>query len=424
MRRRVAVTGLGVVTPFGHGVARLWAALEAGRSAARPITLFDTTSFPVQFACEVPGIDERAPGQRTRRFALDAAAEAWADAALPPGTVDPERIGVALAVGYTGLDSAWFADEIDFLGRWRGGEDGAALADAVWDALVPAHGGPETFGLFLRPETVVGEVARRCGAAGPGAMVMTSCPASAQAMATAAAAIRDGEADVMVTGGADSMVNFLGMAAFARMQALSRNNAEWETASRPYDRRRDGFVMGEGGGVVVLEAWESAVARGARIHAEWLGAALTCDAYRLSDEHPDGVAAIDAVRRALADAGVAPGDLGYVNAHGSSTPMNDRVETRVLHGALGDAARRLPVSSTKSMIGHLVHASAAVELVTTVVAMNRGVVPPTAHLRERDPQCDLDYVPVEARAHRFARALKTSFGFGGINAAVVLGAPA
>lgn len=421
-RRRVAITGMGAVTPFGRGLETLWENVCTGRSGAGPITLFDPADMPVRFACEVPDAPTRGPGLRVAGFSTDACDEAWIDARLPQGLVDPERIGLCWAVSSLAPEAAWFADEIDELLRLPAGASSADFEARILDTLVSAHGGEEALGLGVRPTSLVAALAERYGAEGSSALVNTSCPGSLQALILAAEAIRDGELDVALAGGGESLISMIGMMGFARLQALSTNNDEWETASRPFDRRRDGFVMGEGAGALMLEDWDLAVRRGATIHAEWLGTGLTCDAYKLTDEHPEGVSAIEAVRRAVRDAGVEPSDVGYVNAHGSSTPMNDRVETLVMHRALGDHARRVPVSSTKSMLGHMIHAAAVVEIITTVLALQRATVPPTAHLEDPDPRCDLDYVPHEARPHRFDVALKNAFGFGGINAAVVLGA--
>lgn len=418
-RRRIAITGMGATTPFGAGLGKLWAGVQQGRSTSGPITIFDPGDIPVRFACEVPGVDERGPGFRAWRFAAEACDEAVADAGLP-GDLDAERVGLSYAVGSFAPETAWFADEIET--ALEHAKTHRELLDNVYQRVLPKHGGMEALSRGLFPSLLSGELARRCGAEGPTCLVVTSCPGSLQALIAAADAIRDGEADVAIAGGTECLVSQLGIMGFARLQALSANNEECETASRPFDRRRDGFVMGEGAGAIVLEDWEHALRRGARIRAEWLGYGLTCDAYKITDEHPDGISAAEAVRRALADAGVAPERIGYVNAHGSSTQMNDRIETKVLHATLGAHARRIPVSSTKSMIGHLIHGAAVVELATTVLALESQIVPPTANYRERDAHCDLDYVPNEPRAHDFDVALKNAFGFGGINASVVVGA--
>jgi 3-oxoacyl-[acyl-carrier-protein] synthase II len=409
---------MGVVSPFGCGIAALWEGVSHGRSAARPITLFDAADLPVRFACEVPGDFPPHPTERVSAFALEAAQQAWKSAGAP--SVDPRRIGVSLAVGHLGNEASWFPDEVAWIGEERPDPADPNLIDIALQRLLPAYGGVESLERALHPDGLLVDVARACGAEGPAAVVHTSCPASLQAAILAAEQIRDGEADLVVTGGAESMINPVGMMSFARMQALSTNNEEYASASRPFDRTRDGFVMGEGAGMLVLEDFDHALRRAAPILGEWLGAGMSCDAYRLCDEHPEGVGAVAALQAALREAAVAPDAIDYVNAHGSSTPMNDRIETLALKAALGDHARAVPISSTKSMHGHLIHAAAAVEVIVTLLAMRHGIVPPTAHLRQRDPLCDLDYVPNEARAARVEHAVKTSFGFGGINAALVL----
>ncbi|HET8538472.1 MAG TPA: beta-ketoacyl-[acyl-carrier-protein] synthase family protein [Anaeromyxobacter sp.] len=424
--RRVAITGAGVVSPVGVGVPAFFAGLREARSGVGPIRAFDATGLATRIAAEVTGLDAAAaardvpePGRaallrdRKSLFGLAAAREALADAfgARGPGPWHaPERVGVSVA---TGLEVFHLEDLAPHVQAGR--IDGAALAAAV--AAAPAGGH-----LQIPADLGARAIARAAGARALFAVNVSACAAGAQAIGAGWLAIRDGAADAVVAGGYDSMVNPLGVAGFCLLEALSRANDLGSAASRPFDAGRDGFVLGEGAGMVVLEELGAARARGATVHAELLGYGSTLDAYRVSDPVPGEAGAIAAMERALAAAGLAPGDVDYVNAHGTGTRKNDPAETRALRRVFGAAADRLPVSSTKSQIGHLIGAAGAVELVASIFALREQVLPATINLRERDPECDLDYVPNVPRRAAVRRVLSNSFGFGGQNAALVVGA--
>jgi 3-oxoacyl-[acyl-carrier-protein] synthase II len=404
--RRVVVTGLGLVSPLGNTADDSWSALVAGRSGAGPITLFDATDHPTRFACEVKELDvsayvDRRDARRMDRathLALAAARQAEADAGLDLRSV-AERAGAAVGTAIGGLQS---------------------LEDAV---LTLEARGPDRVSPFsvvqMIPNLSAGWVSIELGTRGPLLTETTACAASAMALGDGLDAIRLGRADVMVCGGTEAPVTPVGMAGFGAMRALSRRNDDPARASRPFDAGRDGFVMGEGAALLVLEELEHARARGARIHAELAGYGVSSDANHVSDPDPTGANPARAVSMALADAGVAPEQVGYVNAHGTSTPAGDAAETRVLKRALGDHAPRVAVSSTKGATGPPLGAAGAVEAVFAILALERGVLPPTINYETPDPACDLDYVPNEARAAQVDVALSTSFGFGGHNACLV-----
>ena len=406
-RRRVVVTGLGMVTPLGSDLESSWTNLLAGASGAGPITQFDASAFPVTFACEAgafdPGewIDYKA-ARRMDRFthlALAAARQAEADAGLDIAA-EPERVGAAVATGIGGLKS--FEACI------------AQLEDRGPDRVNP-------FSIVqIIPNLAAGWVSMELGTKGPLLSECTACAASNMAIGDGLDAIRLGRADVMICGGTEAPISRVGIAGFAAMRAISRRNEDPERASRPFDAGRDGFVMGEAGAMVVLEELEHARARGARIHAELLGYGLSADATHVSDPDPTGSSPARAMRMAFADAGIEPGEVGYVNAHGTSTPIGDAAETRVLKLALGEEhAYATPVSSTKGATGHCLGAAGAVEAIFTILAIERGQLPPTINYESPDPECDLDYVPNEPRARQVEVAVSNSFGFGGHNACVV-----
>ena len=426
MRRRVVITGMGVITPLGHSVAELFASQIEGRTAIGPITHFDARTFPTTFASEVKGFDlakfipdadrYRNCGVNTH-FALAAGKAALAEAGLLEVKGDRSRMGV-------------------YLGSGEGKEDFEALTTSTAIATAPGERTTnirQATGLLYQrlngpqeaeQEMFVpsGYLANEFALDGPFASCQTACAASSQAIGEATEMIRSGEADVMLAGGSHSMITPLGITGFNRLTALSQRNDSPKTASRPFDLTRDGFVIGEGSGLVVLEELESAKARGANIIAEVTGYGSTADAYRMTDPHPEGKGAIRAMAEALADAGVAPTDIGYINAHGTSTQANDSAETAGIKVVFGEYAYKVPVSSSKSMLGHLIAAAGVVELVITVMALRCGVVPPTINYETPDPACDLDYVPNVARESRFRHALSNSFGFGGQNIALVLSA--
>ena len=424
MRRRVVITGIGMVTPLGLTAADTFAALLEGKSGAGPITHFPAATYPTNFACEVKGFDianyvrDTAPYRDSGpniRFAVASARQALDDANLLPHKLDPTRIGVYLGAGEGGDDvsalvtsAAGAADESGFRAdHGKFCEIARRLHNPRREELVEMH----QSSAFVADEFDLG---------GPNLTTLTACAASAQALGEALELIRYGDADVMVAGGSHSMIHTLGVTGFTLLTALSRRCDSPTTASRPFDATRDGFVLGEGGGMVILEEFEHAKKRGATIYAELSGYGTTGDAYRMTDPHPQGRGAVRAMKDALRNAGITGADIGYVNAHGTSTPANDESETAAIKGSLGESAYRTPVSSTKSMMGHLIAAGGVVELIVSVLAMRKGVIPPTINYEHPDPLCDLDYVPNTAREVAGIRhVLSNSFGFGGQNITLV-----
>jgi 3-oxoacyl-[acyl-carrier-protein] synthase II len=410
--RRVVITGLGMVSPLGASAAETWQGVVSGRGGVAPIARFDASTFPTQFAAEVKdfSVDPYVSNRATRRllsraasFGLAAAKMAWQDAGL--AEVNRARVGVILGSCLTAPTPA----ESNAWCRIHDG--GTPPEQAVEDPFA-----------FLRRASHTGTalIASELGAEGPNASVYVACASGTQAIGMARQAVREGDADVMVTGGYDSMVSEWYILLFSAINALSRRNADPERASRPFDRDRDGFVMGEGAGVLVLEERLHALRRGAAIYAELLGYGSSLDAYRITDSPADGAGAARAMSRALANAGIGPEEVDYINAHGTSTPDNDRSETRAIKSVFGEASYRLAVSSTKSMTGHLISAAGGLEAGLTALALRDGIVPPTINLHEPDPECDLDYVPWQARAAPLQVALSNSFGFGGSNGSIVL----
>ena len=425
MRRRVVITGMGVVTPLGHTVAELFTNQVEGRTAVGPITRFDAHTFPTTFASEVKGFELEKFLKDTSRyhrcglntqFALAAAKQAVADAELlDPAKGDRSRMGV-------------------YLGSGEGSDEFPSLVRGIAHASPATGPGPVNAGEFARvmlqwmdgPRegeqemyTPAGHVAGCFALDGPNLACQTACAASSQAIGEAVDLIRCGDADVMVAGGSHSMIHPLGVSGFNRLTALSQRNDSPRTASRPFDASRDGFVIGEGAGLVVLEELEHAKKRGVHIYAELTGYGTTADAYRMTDPHPQGRGAIRCMKDAIADAGLSPADIGYINAHGTSTQANDSTETSAIKAVFGEYATQVPISSSKSMLGHLIAAAGVVELVICLMALRRGVIPPTINYQHPDPVCDLDYVPNQAREVRFRHVLSNSFGFGGQNISLV-----
>ena len=406
-RRRVVITGLGAVTPLGNDVRSTWDYLISGGSGAGPITQFDATDFPVTFACEVkdfvPGdwVDHK-QARRMDRFAqliVAAARQAEADSGLDIAR-EADRVGAAIATGIGGLKS--FQDCHDTL-RERG-------PDRVNPFAIPA----------IIPNMGAGWVSMELGTKGPLMSECTACAASNMAIGDGTDAIRLGRADVMFCGGTEAAINKVGIAGFGAMRALSRRNDDPTRASRPFDAGRDGFVMGEGGAVLVLEELEHAKARGAKIYAEVVGYGVSADASHITEPDPTGVNPARALTMAMGDAGVTPEDIGYINAHATSTPIGDSSETRVIKLAMGEErARKIAVSGTKGATGHCLGAAGAIEALFTTLAVHEGTLPPTINYEVPDPECDLDYVPNEARKADIRVAVNNSFGFGGHNACVV-----
>jgi 3-oxoacyl-[acyl-carrier-protein] synthase II len=398
---RVVVTGIGPVTPVGIGLDPFWEALTSGRSGIGRIERFDPSDLPVQIAGEVHDFtptDWMTPKEvkradRAVHFAVAAAKLAWKDAGEP--SVDPARTGVMFSTGIGGLSSLLAQHKV-FLERG---------ADRVSPFMVP----------MLMPNAAAGNVAMAFGFTGPNECITTACAAGAHAVGDGYRLIQRGLADVCVAGGTEASVLGLTIAGFAQMQALTRN-PDPARASRPFDRDRDGFVLSEGAGALVLEDADRAVARGARIYAEVAGYGASADAYHITAPEPEGLGAIQALQACLEDAAEPPDAVGYVNAHGTSTPLNDASETRALKKALGDHAYRVPVSSTKSMTGHMLGAAGAVEGAVAALVVARGVIPPTINYENPDEDCDLDYVPNQAREGDVRFALSNAFGFGGHNA--------
>jgi 3-oxoacyl-[acyl-carrier-protein] synthase II len=406
-RRRVVITGLGAVTPLGVDVESTWDGLVAGRSGAGEITQFDSSDYAVHFACEVKGFDptqyiDRKQARRMDRFAhliVAAARQAEADSGISIES-ESDRVGAAIATGIGGLK---------------------AFQDCHSELL---ERGPDRVNPFSIPEIIpnmgAAWVSMQLGTQGPLSSQCTACAASNMAIGDGLDAIRLGRADVMLCGGTEAPVTEVGIAGFSAMRALSRRNDDPEAASRPFDSGRDGFVMGEAGAVVVLEELEHAKARGAKIYAELLGYGVSSDARHITEPDPSGVNPARAMTMAFKDASVEPDEIDYINAHGTSTPLGDSAETRVIKLALGEEnARNTPVSSTKGATGHCLGAAGAVEAMFSILAIERGVLPPTINYEEPDPTCDLDYIPNESREADVRTSVSNSFGFGGHNATVV-----
>jgi len=424
MRRRVVVTGMGMVTPVGRDCASTWKALLEGRSGVGPITLFDARTFPTTFAAEVTDfqladhLEDAARWDnysRNTRFALAAAKQAVEDAGLETASgLDRGRFGVYLGAGEGQHDFPRFVRAVFETANTEGKVDTARFTRLAPTILNPLHEAEQ------EPGTPSAHVAARFGAEGLNVTCLTACAASSQAIGEATEAIRRGEADVILSGGTHSMIHPLGVTGFNLLTALSTRNDDPPRASRPFDRDRDGFVLGEGAGMLVLEELEHARRRGATIHGEVVGYGTTADAFRITDSHDEGRGAIAAMKQALADARITPDQLNYINAHGTSTQVNDSIETLAIKKALGEAAYRIPVSSTKSMMGHLIAAAGSVEAIVCLLAIRESVLPPTINLDNPDHDCDLDYVPNQARPHTVGYALSNSFGFGGQNIALIL----
>jgi 3-oxoacyl-[acyl-carrier-protein] synthase II len=422
MRRRVVVTGVGCVTPLGTNVPALWQNLLAGKSAVGYTTLFDASSFPTKISAEVRDWSIAAEGEdpaewakrgRHTRFAAGAAKQAVNDAGIL-GTVEPTKFGVYLGAGEGQQDFDAFSRMM--VAALRSGE--LDLAEFVRQGLEQLDPQLE---LEQEPNMPAGYLAAMFDAQGPNVNCLTACAASSQAVGEATEMIRRGETDVMLSGGAHSMIHPFGVTGFNLLTALSERNDEPHRASRPFDLHRDGFVLGEGAAMVVLEEYDRARKRGANIYGEIIGYGTTADAFRITDTHPEGRGAISCLNMALRDAGKNPDEIDYINAHGTSTAVNDKVESLAIKASLGDAAYKTPVSSTKSMMGHLIAAAGATELIICLMALRDGKVPPTINYDTPDPECDLDYVPNTARDHKCRTVASNSFGFGGQNITLIAG---
>src|SRR3990170_1694879 len=425
MRRRVVVTGMGCITTVGHDVHTMWKSLCEGRSGVGNITSFDASNFPTKFAAEVRDFrledycdnpERFKPAGKNIRFAVAAAAQAVKDSGVLDSSLNPAEFGVYLGAGEGQQDFLLFMSMVAEAQR-NGELDLEQFTRAGLERLDPQSE------LEQEPNMPSGHLASLFNAQGPNLNCLTACAASSQAIGEATEIIRRADADVMLSGGAHSMIHPFGVTGFNLLTALSTHNDDPQRASRPFDKNRDGFVLGEGAAMVVLEELEHAKQRGAHIYGEILGYGTTADAFRITDTHPEGRGAITCMKMALRDAAKNPEDIHYINAHGTSTQVNDRVETIAIKEALGpDVAYKVPVSSTKSMTGHLIAAAGATELIICLMAMRDNVVPPTINYETPDPQCDLDYVPNAAREHKVRTILTNSFGFGGQNIALVAGA--
>lgn len=423
MRRRVVVTGIGMINPMGHDVATVWSGLKEGKSGVAPTTLFDASGFPTKISAEVKNWDIASTGEsaqvwrdrgRHTKFAAGAAKQAVADSGLADASIDPVRFGIYLGSGEGNQDFLTFTKMMS-AALESGDYDAAKFIAAGLAALNPAKE------LEQEPNMPAAHLAAMFNAQGPNFNCLTACAASSQAIGEATELIRRGDADVMLAGGTHSMIHPFGVTGFNLLTALSTSNDHPTKASRPFDRERDGFVLGEGSAMVILEELESARKRGANIYGEVLGYGTTADAYRITDIPPDGHGGIAAMRMAIADAKLNPNQIGYVNAHGTSTQVNDKVETLACKEVFGDFAPKVPVSSTKSMMGHLIAAAGVTEMIVCLLAIRDGVLPPTINYENPDPLCDLDYVPNVARESDIQYALNNSFGFGGQNVTLCLG---
>jgi 3-oxoacyl-[acyl-carrier-protein] synthase II len=407
LSRRVVVTGVGLVSPLGIGTEANWEALSAGRSGIGPITRFDASQFSARIAGEVKQFDplqfiEKKDVKKMDVFiqlAIAAAQFAVDDAGLQVTPEIATRVGVFIASGIGGFSTI----------------------EREHKALL--EGGPRRISPFFIPAAIInlaaGQVSIRFGAKGPNSATCTACSASAHAIGDALEIIRRGRADVMIAGGSESAITPMGVGGFAAMRALSTRNDEPATASRPFDLDRDGFIMGEGSGVIILEELEFARRRGAPIYAELVGYGMSADAFHITAPSEDGEGGMRVMTSALDDAGVAPAQVDYINAHGTSTPYNDRLETLAIRRLFGEHAAKLAISSTKSMTGHLLGAAGGLEAGITALAIKHQLVPPTINYRTPDPECDLDYVPNTARPMNITYALSNSFGFGGTNGALL-----
>ncbi len=406
-KRRVVVTGIGLVSPLGVGTEATWKGLLAGASGAAPITLFDASQHTTRFACEVKGFDPHAwvekkdvkKMDRFIQFAVAAADGALKDCGLAIDAGNAERVGVYIGSGIGGF----------------------ATIEREHETLLKS--GPKRISPFFIPASIVnlasGWVSIRSGAKGPNSATCTACTTSAHAIGDSFRLIQRDDADVMIAGGSEAAITPLGVGGFAAMRALSQRNDEPTRASRPFDAERDGFVIGEGSGIVVLEEIEHARRRGAHVYCELVGYGMSSDAYHISAPCEDGDGAIRVMRATLKDAGVAASEVGYVNVHGTSTPAGDRVEVIAIKNVFGEHARKLAISSTKSMTGHLLGAAGGLEAGITALALQEQILPPTINLENPDPECDLDFVPNAARKAELRYALSNSFGFGGTNGALL-----
>jgi 3-oxoacyl-[acyl-carrier-protein] synthase II len=403
---RVVVTGIGVVTPIGNTVEEFWNAMLEGKSGADYITRFDTTHFETKFACEVKNFDpllylNRKEVQRMdlfTQFAIAAATQALQDSGFNLDKINKERTGVIFGSGIGGMWTYHYQQQLVYENNGK--------PDRISPFFIP----------MMISDIAAGHIAIRWGFKGPNYATTSACATSSHSLADALMLIQRGDADIMVVGGSEAAICPMGVGGFNAMKALSTRNDDPKTASRPFDKDRDGFVMGEGAGVLILETLEHALNRGAKIYAEFAGFGLTDDAFHITQPAPNGEGAYRSMKLALEDAGLQPQDIDYINAHGTSTPYNDKNETEAIKTLFGDYAYKINISSTKSMTGHLLGAAGAIEAIATVLAIERGIIPPTINYFTPDPECDLNYTPNKPVQRKIRAALSNTFGFGGHNA--------
>lgn len=423
MKRRVVITGIGTVNPLGHNVADTWSALLACKSGISRNELFDASTYPTTFAAQVknfnfarhlPDAQKHKHAGRHCQFALAAAVEAWEQSELGKWSdLDLDRTGIYLGSGEGSIDFDPFTSIL--IDSWRDGK----IDTKIWGELAT-----QRMSLYREIEQesnmVVAHLAAEFNVRGPAYNVLTACAASTQALGEAVMQIRYGDADAIISGGAHSMIHPYGVTGFSRLTALSQRNDDIEHSSRPFDMTRDGFVLGEGASVLILEEYEMAKARGASILCEVVGYGASADAFRITDQDPEGDGAATSMRAALADAGLTIHDIDYISAHGTGTKQNDQVETRAVKAVFGEHAPKVPVSSVKSMLGHLIAAAGATELITCILAIRDQVLPPTTNYHAQDPDCDLDYIPNEPRKAKVEICMSNSFGFGGQNNTIII----
>ena len=421
--RRVVITGMGTVNPLGHDVESTWQALLACESGIAETGNFDARTFSTKFSAEVKGYDltrhvpnaaRHVHAGRHCRFALGAAAQAWKQSGLADyADLDRTRLGIYLGSGEGSIDFDNFTGTI--VDSWRDGKvDTRRWAELAFRRMELYREAEQESNM------VVAHLAAEFGVRGPAFNVLTACAASTQAIGEAALQVRRGDADVMLTGGAHSMIHPYGVTGFIRLTALSSRNDDIASASRPFDQTRDGFVLGEGSSILVIETLEHAAKRGAKVLAEIVGYGSSADAFRVTDQDPDGAGAAASMRMALDDARLAPADIDYISAHGTGTKQNDQVETLAVKSVFGGLAYKVPISSVKSMLGHLIAAAGATELITCILAIRDQVLPPTINLHHPDPDCDLDYVPNAPRKAVVRTCMSNSFGFGGQNDTLII----
>jgi 3-oxoacyl-[acyl-carrier-protein] synthase II len=422
--QRIVITGMGWITPMGNSIEQGWKRLLAGESGIASTSIFDAAEFPTSISAEIKDFQLRnfiddyqthSGSGRNTQFALAACQQAWKSARLDKNKLDLDRVGIYLGSGEGSLDFDAYTTAA--LASWKQEINGL---DTVKWAQIAREKMNVIREIEQEPNMPLSHLALLTGAQGPAMNCLTACAASTQAIGEATEILRRGDADVMIGGGAHSMIHPFGVTGFNRLTALSTANENPRCASRPFDNARGGFVLGEGAGMVILETLEHALSRKAEILAEIVGYGSTADAYRITDQHPDGLGAVIAMQEALADAKMTPMDIDYINAHGTGTRENDGNETGAIKKVFGERAKSVPVSSIKSMMGHLIAAAGAVELITCVLAIRDQILPPTMNLENFDPECDLDYVPNQARAAKVNVAMSNSFGFGGQNDTIII----